>query len=158
MLQTSTRLRPKNAAMQRFLQRIVKMTAKQHHPYVPRGRRVGMGGVKQTGMFCDFRNQTSCSKLCVILPTDDGFYSLFTSIPPSGICKSVKEWVDSIASALISFVSGASGVSNVVTGLCGWGGDAAPLTRFAGKAHLFHIRGFIRTKVICPGLQNISSP
>lgn len=122
MLQTSTGFRAKIAAVQHFfLQRIVKMTAKQHHPYVPRGRRVGVGGVKQTGMLCDFRNQTSCSKLSVILPTDDGFYSLFTSIPPSGICKSVKEGVDSIASALISFASGASGVSNVVTGSCGWG-------------------------------------
>lgn len=96
------------------------MTAEHRHPYAPQGRRVEEGGINQTGFFCDFLNQTSCSKLCVILPTDDGFYSLFTSILSSGICKSVKEGVNSIASAVISFASGASRASNVAAGWCSW--------------------------------------
>lgn len=101
------------------MQRIVKIRATRHHPHVAPGRRMEVGGVIQTGFFCDFLNQTSCSKLCVILPADDGFYSPFTSILSSGICKSVSEGLNSIASAVISFASGASGASYVVAGLCG---------------------------------------
>lgn len=61
----------------------------------------------------NFPNQTSCSKLCVIQPTDDGFYSLSACILSSGICKSVEERVRSFLPAVISFASGGNGASNV---------------------------------------------
>lgn len=91
-----------------------------HHHYMPQGGRVEVrGGKIKPGLFCDFLNQTSCSKLCVILPTDDGFYSLFTSFLSAGMYKSVKEGVHSIALAAISFASGTGRAPNVVAGLCG---------------------------------------
>lgn len=49
------------------------MTAKTPPP-IHASRRTSEGG---RGEICDFLNQTSCSKPHVILPADDGFYSLF---------------------------------------------------------------------------------
>lgn len=63
------------------------MTAKTPPPILALRQISGSG----RGEICDFLNQTSCSKPRVILPTDDGFYSLFTSFLSGGICKSVKE-------------------------------------------------------------------
>lgn len=49
-----------------------------------------------------------------------GFTAFSPVFYPVGIRKSVKERVNSIPTAVISFASGANGASNVVAGSCGW--------------------------------------
>lgn len=68
----------------------------------------GRGGGIKRGRDVDFLNQTSCSKPCVIQPTDDGVYSRY-SIQRGSV--NLSRRVSSIPAARISFASGASGAS-----------------------------------------------